>query len=150
MWRCPDSLDIGFSKVAWIENLDTRWESKLKYAICRWELFNKVEPYYLPTLFIASEYLWNISDGSGACYLYSSFKIIRDTTIRTLLENERNQGKWLYIEAGYLDWMALFKRRVSDQGVGPAGQRQSGAGAGKRFLVRFRIIVQDLKLEQNI
>ena len=27
--------------------------------------------------------------------------------------------------------MVLFKIRVTDQGVGPAGQRQSGAGAGE-------------------
>ena len=39
--------------------------------------------------------------------------------------------------------MVLFKRRVSDQGVGPAGQRQLGAGAGERFLGLIRIIKQD-------
>ena len=42
--------------------------------------------------------------------------------------------------------MVLFKRRVTDQEVGLAGQRQSGAGAGMGFLVLFRIIEQDQKL----
>ena len=45
--------------------------------------------------------------------------------------------------------MVLFKRRVTDQEVGPAGQRQSGAGAGKRFLVLFRIIERDQELVKN-
>ena len=36
--------------------------------------------------------------------------------------------------------------RVTDQEVGPAGQRQSGAGAGRRFRVLFRIIEQDQEL----
>ena len=39
--------------------------------------------------------------------------------------------------------MILFKRRVTDQVVGPAWQRQSGAGAGEGFLVLFKIIEQD-------
>ena len=44
--------------------------------------------------------------------------------------------------------MVLFKGRVTDQEVGPAGQRQSRAGAGKRFTVGFRII--KLKLEPTL
>ena len=42
--------------------------------------------------------------------------------------------------------LVLFKRRVTNQGVRPAGQRQLGAGAGKRFLVLFRIFKQDQEL----
>ena len=45
--------------------------------------------------------------------------------------------------------LVLFKKRVPDQEGRPAGQRQSGAGAGKRFLVLFRIIEQDQELVQN-
>ena len=41
-------------------------------------------------------------------------------------------------------------RRVTDQEVGPAGQRQSGAGAGKRFLVLFRMIEQDQELVKKV
>ena len=50
------------------------------------------------------------------------------------------------LQRGRLFGMVLFKKRVSDQGVGPAGQRQSGAGAGERFLVRFGIIKLDQEL----
>ena len=39
--------------------------------------------------------------------------------------------------------LVLFKRKVTDQEGRPAGQRQSGAGAGRIFLVLFRIIEQD-------
>ena len=39
------------------------------------------------------------------------------------------------LQRGRIFGLVLFKRRVSDQGVGPAGQRKSGAGAGERFLV---------------
>ena len=42
--------------------------------------------------------------------------------------------------------LVLFKRRVTDQEVGPAGQIELGAGAGKRFLVLFRKIEQDQEL----
>ena len=41
-------------------------------------------------------------------------------------------------------------RRVTDQEGKPAGQRQSGAGAGKRFLVLFRVIKQDQELVKKI
>jgi hypothetical protein len=41
------------------------------------------------------------------------------------------------------------KERVPDQEGRPAGQEQSGAGAGRRFLVLFRIIEQDQELVQN-
>ena len=44
---------------------------------------------------------------------------------------------------GRIFGLVLFKRRVTDQKVGPAGQRESGAGAGKIFLVLLRIIEQD-------
>ena len=50
------------------------------------------------------------------------------------------------LQRGRIFEMVLFKRRVTDQGAGPAGQRQSGARAGKRFLVLFRIIEQDQEL----
>ena len=39
--------------------------------------------------------------------------------------------------------LVLFRRRVTEQEVFPAGQRQSGAVAGKRFLVLYRISDQD-------
>ena len=42
--------------------------------------------------------------------------------------------------------LVLFKRRETYQEVGPAGQRQLGAGAGKRFLVLFRKIEKDQEL----
>ena len=45
--------------------------------------------------------------------------------------------------------MVLFMRGVTDQEGRPAWQRQSGAGAGKRFLVLFRIIEQDQELVQR-
>ena len=47
---------------------------------------------------------------------------------------------------GRIFGLVLFKRKVCDQGVGPAGQRQSGAGAVKIFLVLFRIIEHDQEL----
>ena len=40
--------------------------------------------------------------------------------------------------------LVLCKRRVTDQEVGPAGQRQLGAGGGQIFLVLFRMIEQEL------
>ena len=42
--------------------------------------------------------------------------------------------------------LVLFKTKVTDQEGRPAGQRQSGAGAGRIFLVLFRIIEQDQEL----
>ena len=50
------------------------------------------------------------------------------------------------LQRGRIFGLVLFKRRVTDQGVGPAGQRQSGAGAGERFLVLFRITKQEQEL----
>ena len=47
------------------------------------------------------------------------------------------------LQRGRIFGLVLFKKRVTDQGVVPPGQRQSGAGAGKRFPVLFRIIEQD-------
>ena len=52
----------------------------------------------------------------------------------------------MILQRGKIFRLVLFKRRVTDQEVGPAGQRESGAGAGKRFLVLFRIIEQDQEL----
>ena len=46
--------------------------------------------------------------------------------------------------------LVLFKRRVTDQKVGPTGQRQLGAGAGKRILVLFRIVKQDQQFEKKL
>ena len=51
------------------------------------------------------------------------------------------------LQRGRIFGLVLFKRRVTDQGVGPAGQRQLVAGAGERFLVLFRMIKQDQELE---
>ena len=45
--------------------------------------------------------------------------------------------------------LVLFMRRVTDQGVGPAGQGQSGAGAGEICLVLFRIVELDQELTKE-
>ena len=50
------------------------------------------------------------------------------------------------LQRGKIFSLVLFKKRVSDQEGRLAGQRQSGAGAGKRFLDLFRIIEQDQEL----
>ena len=50
------------------------------------------------------------------------------------------------LQRGRIFGLVLLKRSVTDQKVGSAGQRQSGAGAGKRLLVLFRIIEQDQEL----
>ena len=47
------------------------------------------------------------------------------------------------LQRGRIFGLVLFKRKVTDQEGRPAGQRQSGAGAGRIFLVLFRIIEQD-------
>ena len=47
------------------------------------------------------------------------------------------------LQRGKIFGLFMFKRRVSDQGVGPAGQKYSGAGSGERFQVPFKIIEQD-------
>ena len=43
--------------------------------------------------------------------------------------------------------MVLFKIRITDQGVGSAWQRQSGARAKRYSLVLFGLIEQDQELE---
>ena len=53
------------------------------------------------------------------------------------------------LQRGRIFGLVLFKRRETDQEVGPAGQRQSGAGAGRIFLVLLRIIEQDQELVKN-
>ena len=53
------------------------------------------------------------------------------------------------LQRGRIFGLVLLKRSVTDQKVGSAGQRQSGAGAGKRLLVLFRIIEQDQELLKN-
>ena len=53
------------------------------------------------------------------------------------------------LQRGRIFGLVLFKKRETDQEVGPAGQRQSGAGAGKIFLFLFRIIEQDQELGEN-
>ena len=45
--------------------------------------------------------------------------------------------------------LVLFKTKVTDQEGRPVGQRQSEAGAGRIFLVLFRIIEQDQELVKN-
>ena len=44
------------------------------------------------------------------------------------------------LQRGGIFLLVLFKKKVPDLEGRPLGQRQSGAGAGKRFLVLFRII----------
>ena len=51
--------------------------------------------------------------------------------------------------SGRIFGLVLFKERVTDQEVWPAGQRQLGAGGGKRLPVLFRIIEQDQELVKN-
>ena len=46
--------------------------------------------------------------------------------------------------------LVLFKITLTDQEVGPAGQRQSGGETGKRFLVLFRINEQEQELAKNM
>ena len=53
------------------------------------------------------------------------------------------------LQRGRIFSLVLFKKRVPDQEGRPAGQRLSGAGAGKRFPVLFRIVEQDQELVQN-
>ena len=50
------------------------------------------------------------------------------------------------LQRGRIFGLVLFKRRVTDQEVGLAEQRQLVARAGMRFLVLYRIIEQDLEL----
>ena len=50
------------------------------------------------------------------------------------------------LQRGKIFGLVLFKIGVIDQEGRPAGQRQSGAGVGKRFLVLFRITEQDQEL----
>ena len=54
------------------------------------------------------------------------------------------------LQRGRIFGLVLFKRRVTDQEVGPAGQRESGAGAGKIVLVLLRIIEQDQEFFKKI
>ena len=56
-----------------------------------------------------------------------------------------NQGRRLYREEEYFNW-PCSRKRVPDQEGRPVGHRQSGAGAGKRFLILFRLIGQDQDL----
>ena len=45
---------------------------------------------------------------------------------------------------------SVQEKSITDQEAGPAGQKQLGAGAGKRFLVLFRIIEKDQEyVKQN-
>ena len=50
------------------------------------------------------------------------------------------------LQRGRIFGLVLFKRKITDQEGGPDGQRQSGAGPGRIFLVLFRIIEQDQEL----
>ena len=50
------------------------------------------------------------------------------------------------LQRGRIFDLVLFKKKVTDQEGRPAGQRQSGAGAGDIFLVLFRMIEQDQEL----
>ena len=80
------------------------------------------------------------------------------TNLYSKLEGKVSTMKWesntrgwrepgnMILQRGRILGLVLFKRRVTDQGVGPAWQRQSGAGAGEGFLVLFKIIEQDHEL----
>ena len=48
----------------------------------------------------------------------------------------------MILQSGRIFGLVLFKRRVTNQGVGPAWQRRWGAGAREVFLVLFKIIEQ--------
>ena len=50
------------------------------------------------------------------------------------------------LQRGSIFGLVLFKRKITDQERRPAGQRQTEAGAGRIFLVLFRIIGQDQEL----
>ena len=50
------------------------------------------------------------------------------------------------LQRGKIFGLVLFKVGVTDQEGRPARQRQSGAEAGKRFLVLFRITEEDKEL----
>ena len=50
------------------------------------------------------------------------------------------------LQRGRIFGLVLLKRKVTDQEGRPARQRQSGTGAGRIFLVLFRIIEQDQEL----
>ena len=54
----------------------------------------------------------------------------------------------MILQKGRIFGLVQFKRRVADQRVGPAWQRQSGAGAGagEGFLVLFKMIEQNHEL----
>ena len=53
------------------------------------------------------------------------------------------------LQRGKIFGLVLFKIRITDPNVGPAEQRQSGADAGKRFLVLFIIIEPDQELVKS-
>ena len=70
------------------------------------------------------------------------------TDIATYSRGWREPGNKT-LQKGRIFSLVLFKKRVPDQEGRPAGQRQLGAGAGKRFLVLFRIIEQGQELIQK-
>ena len=53
------------------------------------------------------------------------------------------------LQRGRICGLVLFMIRETDQEGKPAGQRQSGAGAGKKFLVLFRLNEQEKELVKN-
>ena len=61
-------------------------------------------------------------------------------TNRAILSSYREPGNKT-LQRGRIFRLVLFKKRVTDTEMGPAGQKQSGAGAGKRFLVYFFFII---------
>ena len=65
------------------------------------------------------------------------------------IRGSREPGN-MTLQRGRIFGLVLFKRKVTDQEGRPAGQRQSGAGAGRIFLVLFRIIEQDQELVKKI
>ena len=66
------------------------------------------------------------------------------------LSRGRREPGNMTLQRGRIFRLVLFKRKVTDQEGRPAGQRQSGAGAGRIFLVLFRIIEQDQELVKKI
>ena len=53
------------------------------------------------------------------------------------------------LQRGRIYGLVLFMRRITDQEGRPGGQRQSGAGTGKKFLVLFGLIEQEQELVKS-
>ena len=86
---------------------------------------------------------------SAVSFTSLQFKSLHITALHsTLTRGWREPGNET-LQRGRIFLLVLFKKRVPDQEGRPAGHWHSRAGAGKRFLVLFRIIEQDQELVQN-